>query len=105
VLRLSRIGLDHGRWIDPRNTKKVVPKPNSMLQGCLYRRCEPRHIESLGFKIAVDHCAAAAVGHTDAGHDQTRAAISAGARVASRLFNAMRPIHHTGSRADHHAAG
>jgi hypothetical protein len=42
------IGLDHGRWIDRRNTKKVVPKPNSMLQGCLYRRCKPRHIESLG---------------------------------------------------------
>ena len=45
-------------------------------------------------KIIVDHGAAAAVGHTDASYDQTRAAVSAGARVATHLFNAMRPIHH-----------
>jgi N-acetylglucosamine-6-phosphate deacetylase len=45
-------------------------------------------------KIIVDHGALAAVGHTDASYDQTRAAISAGARVATHLFNAMRPIHH-----------
>jgi N-acetylglucosamine-6-phosphate deacetylase len=45
-------------------------------------------------KIIVDHGAVAAVGHTDASYDQTRAAISAGARVATHLFNAMRPIHH-----------
>ncbi|HEX6445384.1 MAG TPA: N-acetylglucosamine-6-phosphate deacetylase [Streptosporangiales bacterium] len=35
-----------------------------------------------------------AVGHTDAGYDQTRAAIDAGARVATHLFNGMRPLHH-----------
>ena len=34
----------------------------------------------------------AAVGHTDASYDQTRAAIDAGATVATHLFNAMRPI-------------
>jgi N-acetylglucosamine-6-phosphate deacetylase len=45
-------------------------------------------------KIIVDHGAVAAVGHTDASYDQTRAAISAGAGVATHLFNAMRPIHH-----------
>lgn len=45
-------------------------------------------------KIIVDHGVVAAVGHTDASYDQTRAAISAGARVATHLFNAMRPIHH-----------
>jgi N-acetylglucosamine-6-phosphate deacetylase len=45
-------------------------------------------------KITVDHSAVAAVGHTDASYDQTRAAISAGARVATHLFNAMRPVHH-----------
>ena len=45
-------------------------------------------------KITVDHGAAAAVGHTDASYDQTQAAITAGARVATHLFNAMRPIHH-----------
>jgi N-acetylglucosamine-6-phosphate deacetylase len=34
----------------------------------------------------------AAVGHTDASYEQTRAAIDAGATVATHLFNAMRPI-------------
>ena len=38
--------------------------------------------------------AVAAVGHTDASYEQTRAAVAAGATVATHLFNAMRPIHH-----------
>ncbi len=35
-----------------------------------------------------------AVGHTEATYEQTRAAIAAGARVGTHLFNAMRPLHH-----------
>lgn len=35
-----------------------------------------------------------AVGHTDADYDQTRAAVDAGATVATHLFNAMRALHH-----------
>lgn len=35
-----------------------------------------------------------AVGHTDATYDVAHAAVDAGARVATHLFNAMRPIHH-----------
>lgn len=38
--------------------------------------------------------AVAAVGHTEATYSQTRAAVEAGATVATHLFNAMRPIHH-----------
>lgn len=38
--------------------------------------------------------AVAAVGHTEATYEQTRAAIGAGATVGTHLFNAMRPIHH-----------
>jgi N-acetylglucosamine-6-phosphate deacetylase len=38
--------------------------------------------------------AVVAVGHTDATYEQTRAAIEAGATVATHLFNAMRPVHH-----------
>jgi N-acetylglucosamine-6-phosphate deacetylase len=38
--------------------------------------------------------AVAAVGHTDASHDQARAAFAAGARLATHLFNAMRHFHH-----------
>lgn len=42
----------------------------------------------------VDAGAVAAVGHTDASYEQTLAAIDAGARVGTHLFNAMRPVHH-----------
>jgi N-acetylglucosamine-6-phosphate deacetylase len=41
----------------------------------------------------VDAGVVAAVGHTEATYDQTRAAIDAGATVGTHLFNAMRPIH------------
>ena len=42
----------------------------------------------------VDAGAVAAVGHTDATYEIACEAIAAGARVATHLFNAMRPIHH-----------
>jgi N-acetylglucosamine-6-phosphate deacetylase len=35
-----------------------------------------------------------AIGHTDAAYDVAHAAVDAGARVATHLFNAMRPVHH-----------
>lgn len=38
--------------------------------------------------------AVAAVGHTGADHQQTLAALAAGARHATHLFNAMPPVHH-----------
>ena len=41
----------------------------------------------------VDAGVVAAVGHTEATYAQTRAAIDAGAKVGTHLFNAMRPIH------------
>jgi N-acetylglucosamine-6-phosphate deacetylase len=40
----------------------------------------------------VDAGVVAAVGHTEATYEQTRAAIEAGATVGTHLFNAMRPI-------------
>ncbi|WP_193607525.1 N-acetylglucosamine-6-phosphate deacetylase [Nocardioides lijunqiniae] len=36
----------------------------------------------------------AAIGHTEATYDEARAALDAGARVGTHLFNAMRPLHH-----------
>ena len=42
----------------------------------------------------VDAGVAVAVGHTDATYEEVRAGVSAGATVATHLFNAMRPIHH-----------
>lgn len=41
-----------------------------------------------------DAGAIAAVGHTDASYEQVRAAIEAGATVATHLFNAMSALHH-----------
>ncbi|GGT78145.1 N-acetylglucosamine-6-phosphate deacetylase [Actinomadura citrea] len=43
---------------------------------------------------AVDAGVIAAVGHTDGTGRSARAAFDAGARVATHLFNAMRPLHH-----------
>lgn len=45
-------------------------------------------------RYIVDAGAVAAVGHTEATYEQTRAGIAAGATVGTHLFNAMRPIHH-----------
>ncbi|HLR94895.1 MAG TPA: N-acetylglucosamine-6-phosphate deacetylase [Jiangellaceae bacterium] len=42
----------------------------------------------------VDAGAISAVGHTDADYDTARAAIEAGVRVGTHLFNAMAPLHH-----------
>jgi N-acetylglucosamine-6-phosphate deacetylase len=39
------------------------------------------------------HGVVAAVGHTDATYEQTQAAVEAGARLATHLCNAMRPVH------------
>jgi N-acetylglucosamine-6-phosphate deacetylase len=44
--------------------------------------------------LLVDKDVVAAVGHTDASYEQTRAAMAAGASVATHLCNAMRPVHH-----------
>jgi N-acetylglucosamine-6-phosphate deacetylase len=41
-----------------------------------------------------DHGVLAAIGHTDATYDQTRAGVAAGAALATHLFNGMRPPHH-----------
>jgi N-acetylglucosamine-6-phosphate deacetylase len=49
-------------------------------------------LEAIGRVVGAG--AVAAVGHTEATYAQTCAAISAGATVATHLFNAMRPIHH-----------
>ncbi|GAA4564477.1 N-acetylglucosamine-6-phosphate deacetylase [Micromonospora coerulea] len=45
-------------------------------------------------KLLVSHRVVAAVGHTDATWEQTRAAVAAGASVGTHLFNGMRPMHH-----------
>ena len=51
-------------------------------------------VVSKAIRRIVDAGAVAAVGHTEATYAQARAAIDAGATVATHLFNAMRPVHH-----------
>ncbi|MBO0871728.1 MAG: N-acetylglucosamine-6-phosphate deacetylase [Micromonosporaceae bacterium] len=45
-------------------------------------------------ELLVRHGVVAAIGHTDASYQQTRAAIEAGASVGTHLFNGMPPPHH-----------
>lgn len=45
-------------------------------------------------KLLTERGVVAAVGHTDATYEQTMAAVAAGARVGTHLFNGMRPPHH-----------
>lgn len=45
-------------------------------------------------RLLVQHGVLAAVGHTNASYQQARAAVTAGATVATHLCNAMRPVHH-----------
>lgn len=45
-------------------------------------------------RLLAEQGVVAAVGHTDATYEQTRAAVAAGATVATHLFNAMPPVHH-----------
>lgn len=49
---------------------------------------------SVTIRQFVDAGVVVALGHTDADYDTVRAAIAAGATVATHLFNAMRPVHH-----------
>jgi N-acetylglucosamine-6-phosphate deacetylase len=45
-------------------------------------------------RLLVERGVVAALGHSDATDAETRQALDAGVRVATHLFNAMRPIHH-----------
>ena len=49
-------------------------------------------IEATG--LLADNGVIAAIGHTDATYAQANLAIARGARVATHIFNAMRPVHH-----------
>ena len=52
----------------------------------------PGAIELIG--DVLDAGGAAAIGHSDATYAEARAAIDAGATLATHLFNGMRPLHH-----------
>jgi N-acetylglucosamine-6-phosphate deacetylase len=52
----------------------------------------PRVLDTI--TTLIENNVVAAIGHTDATYAQSCAAIEAGARVATHVFNAMRPLHH-----------
>jgi N-acetylglucosamine-6-phosphate deacetylase len=52
----------------------------------------PGALDAIAFLVAQG--VVAAVGHTDATYEQTRAGVNAGATVGTHVFNGMRPPHH-----------
>jgi N-acetylglucosamine-6-phosphate deacetylase len=105
--RLAGVHLE-GPWLSPR--RSGAHQPGSLTDP------DPAAIEALleagsgtvrmvtlapelpGGTVAVRQLAdagvVAAIGHTDATYDESRAALDAGAGLGTHLFNAMRPLHH-----------
>src|SRR5262245_30567033 len=52
----------------------------------------PRALDTI--RLLVQRGVIAAIGHTDATYEQTRAGIAAGATVGTHVCNGMRPVHH-----------
>lgn len=105
--RLAGIHLE-GPWLSPR--RSGAHRPGSLsdpgpaaIDGLLSAGDGAIRMVTLAPELpggldAVRRLAAAgvlvAIGHTDATYDEARAAIDAGARLGTHLFNAMRPLHH-----------
>lgn len=80
------------RHPDPAEVRKLVDAARGCATMLTLATELPGGIESV--RLLVDHGVIAAIGHTDAGYEQTVAAIDAGATVATHLFNAMPGLHH-----------
>ncbi|WP_405582888.1 N-acetylglucosamine-6-phosphate deacetylase [Streptomyces sp. NBC_01190] len=77
---------------DPAEVRKLVEAGRGAAKMVTLATELPGGIESV--RLLADLGVIAAIGHTDATYDQTRAAIDAGATVATHLFNAMPPLQH-----------
>lgn len=77
---------------DPAELRQVLAAGDGMIR--MVTLAPERNGALDAIRTLVDANIVAAVGHTEATYRQTRAAIEAGATVATHLFNAMRPIHH-----------
>ena len=80
------------RHPDPEDVRTLVDAARGTARMLTLAAELPGGIESV--RLLADLGVIAAIGHTDAGYDLTRAAIDAGATVATHLFNAMPPLHH-----------
>jgi N-acetylglucosamine-6-phosphate deacetylase len=97
-----------GPWLSPRRAGAhepsllVDPSPSALSRFVAAARGHLRMVtlapELPGALPVISELAAAgvvaAVGHTDATYDETRAALDAGASAGTHLFNAMRPLDH-----------
>jgi N-acetylglucosamine-6-phosphate deacetylase len=77
---------------DPANVRKLVQAARGGARMMTLAPELPGGLDAV--RLLADHGVIAAVGHTDASYDTTRAAIEAGATVATHLFNAMPGLAH-----------
>ncbi|MGV9644828.1 N-acetylglucosamine-6-phosphate deacetylase [Streptomyces sp. NPDC004822] len=77
---------------DPADVRKLIDAARGHAAMVTLATELPGGIDSV--RLLVEHGVIAAIGHTDAGYEQTVEAIDAGATVATHLFNAMPPLGH-----------
>ncbi|MEU8521387.1 N-acetylglucosamine-6-phosphate deacetylase [Streptomyces sp. NBC_01216] len=77
---------------DPAEVRKLIDAARGQARMVTLATELPGGIDSV--RLLAEHGVIAAVGHTDATYEQTRAAIDAGATVATHLFNAMPALGH-----------
>ncbi|MFE2641682.1 N-acetylglucosamine-6-phosphate deacetylase [Streptomyces nigra] len=77
---------------DPADVRKLVDAARGHAAMVTLATELPGGIDSV--RLLAEHGVIAAIGHTDAGYEQTVEAIDAGATVATHLFNAMPPLGH-----------
>ncbi|MEW2163432.1 N-acetylglucosamine-6-phosphate deacetylase [Streptomyces sp. NPDC007084] len=77
---------------DPADVRKLIDAARGHAKMVTLATELPGGLDSV--RLLAEHGVIAAIGHTDATYEQTRAAIDAGATVATHLFNAMPPLGH-----------
>ncbi|WP_404959394.1 N-acetylglucosamine-6-phosphate deacetylase [Streptomyces sp. 147326] len=77
---------------DPAEVRKLIDAAHGTARMFTLATELPGGLDSV--RLLAEHGVIAAIGHTDATYEQTRAAIDAGATVATHLFNAMPPLAH-----------
>ncbi|QTD99303.1 N-acetylglucosamine-6-phosphate deacetylase [Streptomyces cyanogenus] len=77
---------------DPAEVRKLIDAARGRAKMVTLATELPGGIDSV--RLLAEHGVIAAIGHTDAGYEQTIEAIDAGATVATHLFNAMPALNH-----------
>ncbi|MGW0737629.1 N-acetylglucosamine-6-phosphate deacetylase [Streptomyces sp. NPDC002851] len=80
------------RHPDPSEVRKLIDAARGTARMMTLATELPGGLDSV--RLLAEHGVIAAIGHTDATYEQTRAAIDAGATVATHLYNAMPGLGH-----------